>query len=133
MQTTHDIHSKRPTSPHLTIYKPQISSTLSIFHRMTGVANFFALNIFVWWFIAKLTTGFAPCSAECSIMKDFEIFLKPVLILISYSFIYHSCTGLRHLFWDLGKGMDVKTVNLTGWSVIVLSFILTTILWGVIL
>ena len=124
----------RPLSPHLTIYKPQITSILSIMHRITGVCLFFGLIIILWTinlysFKPMNVTGLKDiwlCISE-------NIFLFSLLILWSYCIFYHLCAGIRYLFWDAGIGMEIRTVNLTGWITIVLSTILTCAFWYTII
>ena len=115
--------STRPTSPHLTIYKPQISSMLSIGHRFSGMGVFFGLSIFAWWFICWVFNDFEPSYI------DFlnNIFVKAILFLTSYGFFYHLCTGIRHLIWDLGIGFEIRSVDYSGWVAVAASIILTII------
>ncbi len=116
---------ERPTSPHLGIYRPQITSILSIFHRLTGVALFFALSLLVWWFNLFVYSSFCTCFlflAECWIFK----FLA---LCFSFAYFYHLCNGIRHLFWDLGLCFSVRVVTLTGIAVIFFSLIFTTPVW----
>jgi len=122
---TEDVKKKRPTSPHLSIYKPQISSVLSIGHRLSGVALFAALAAFCWWFILWVFSKFEPCYLD---MLDNNI-VKFVLLLASYGFFYHLCTGLRHLVWDTGRGFSICAVDYSGWAAIACSFVLTAIFW----
>ena len=117
-----EIYNKRPTSPHLTIYKPQISSTLSILHRMTGVALFFAISMLVWWLIFDKFDNNYLQLAGCYIIKI-------CLIAISFAWFYHLCNGIRYLFWSMGYGFSIKAINLSGWAVVVCSVVLTLLLW----
>ncbi|HJD57793.1 MAG TPA: succinate dehydrogenase, cytochrome b556 subunit [Rickettsia endosymbiont of Ceroptres masudai] len=121
-KTKQEIYNKRPTSPHLSIYKPQISSTLSILHRMTGVALFFAVSILAWWLILSKYDNNYLQLANCCIIKI-------CLVAVSYAWFYHLCNGIRHLFWDIGYGFSIKAVNITGWCVVVCSILLTVFLW----
>lgn len=123
-----------PLSPHLTIYKPQISSVLSIMHRITGFVMFFGFLIILW------TTNIY--TFKSSTLEDFgniltyitkNKFFMSVVILFSYCIFYHMCTGIRYLFWDAGKLMEVKMVNLTGWLAITLSIIFTGVFWYIII
>eukprot|EP00919_Chromeraceae_sp_WS-2016_P067553 GHVR01159635.1.p2 GENE.GHVR01159635.1~~GHVR01159635.1.p2 ORF type:complete len:130 (-),score=3.03 GHVR01159635.1:545-934(-) len=123
-----------PLSPHLTIYKPQISSVLSIMHRITGFVMFFGFLIIIW------TTNIY--TFKSSTLEDFgniltyitkNKFFMSVVILFSYCIFYHMCTGIRYLFWDAGKLMEIKMVNLTGWLAISLSIIFTGVFWYIII
>lgn len=129
MKKRADILSNRPTSPHLSIYKPQISTTLSITHRATGGAMYFALIALSWLMILFQFDGLCEC-----IKVDFNAFyVKLCLYALSYAGIYHFCNGIRHLFWDIGIGFSIKTVNFTGWLVVFASVAFTIALWSVIL
>ncbi|NBX02678.1 MAG: succinate dehydrogenase, cytochrome b556 subunit [Alphaproteobacteria bacterium] len=125
--------SQRPLSPHLTIYRPQISSVLSILHRMTGVALFFGVLLLVVWlsiaaFYPALYSGFYEAMNSR--------FGRIVLLGFTQAFFYHLCNGVRHLFWDMGKGFELKTMARSGWAVVIVSLSLTLaswcpVLWGV--
>ena len=116
----------RPLSPHLTVYKPQITSVLSIFHRITGVALTFGLILLVAW-IFTLSLGE-------EYFEYFVMFIKSwfgLLILFGFTFAlnYHLCNGIRHLFWDAGYGYEIETVHKSGLAVLVVSFVLTILIW----
>ncbi len=118
-------------SPHLTIYKPQISSVLSIFHRLSGVFNFFGMIALVWWivFIAYTQTPYS----ETWIWNFFTTHLgMAILMAWSFSLFFHMCTGVRHLFWDMGIGFSLRAVNITGYIAIVTALTLTSICWFII-
>ena len=111
-----------PLSPHLQVYKWQLSSLLSITHRMTSIFNLMGMMFFTLW-IFMLFLGE-------DVYKYFEIFSSTVIgkfifVGITWSFSYHLLNGIRHLFWDFGLGFELKTSNITGLMVIFGSFILT--------
>ena len=117
---------ERPISPHLQVYKPQITSVLSIFHRITGVALTFGLILLVAW-IFTLSLGE-------DYFEYFVMFIKSwfgLLILFGFTFAlnYHLCNGIRHLFWDAGYGYEIETVHKSGLAVLVVSFVLTILIW----
>ena len=117
----------KPLSPHLTIYKIQITSALSILHRITGVFLFFGLLAILW-----ITISFVY--SYSNVLDPMYLFYtsnygKALLILWSYCLFFHFCTGIRYMIWGLGKGFDIKYVNISGWLVIISSIILTTISW----
>ena len=117
---------ERPISPHLQVYKPQITSVLSIFHRITGVALTFGLILLVAW-IFTLSLGE-------EYFEYFSLFIKSwfgLLILFGFTFAlnYHLCNGIRHLFWDAGYGYEIETVHKSGLAVLVVSFLLTILIW----
>jgi len=114
MSINHEIRNKRPTSPHLSIYKPQINSTMSIFHRFTGIGIFVGFSILVWWMICWIFSKF-----------DQEIFnfincglVKLCLYAVIVAFFYHMLNGIRHLFWDIGKGFSICALMKTSYMVL---------------
>tara|TARA_Y100000590_G_scaffold104934_1_gene119383 strand:- start:230 stop:616 length:387 start_codon:yes stop_codon:yes gene_type:complete len=118
--------NQNPLSPHLQIYRWHISSLLSITHRISGVINLLALILIFFWIII-LSLG----------EKNYELFLisinsffgKFILIGFSWSMCFHILSGIRHLFWDMGYGFEIKTANITGIIVIILSLFFTTTFW----
>lgn len=120
-----EIHKARPISPHLSIYKPQISSVLSIGHRLSGVGLFFMISALGWWFILWVFSKFDPIY-----LKIFDsFFVRFLLIVTSYGFFYHLCTGIRHLIWDIGWGFSIRAINYSGWLAVIASILLTLIFW----
>ncbi len=120
-----EVKNSRPTSPHLSIYKPQISSMLSIGHRMSGIGLFFALAMLCWWFVFWVFSKFEPCYLN---FFDHSA-VKLLLVVASYGFFYHLCTGIRHLVWDTGRWFSIPEINYTGWLAIVVSVALTALYW----
>ena len=128
---TQTLHKNRPMSPHLSIYKLQLTSGLSILHRMTGAYLYLGLVIFAWtlftmayfpYILENIGTYFCNCSIAGFIFKIMAIGW-------AFSLFYHQLNGIRHLFWDIGKGFDLKTTYLTGRIVFILSIILTLGCW----
>ncbi|MBM3590422.1 MAG: succinate dehydrogenase, cytochrome b556 subunit [Alphaproteobacteria bacterium] len=123
---THD-HSK-PTSPHLQIYRWNISSITSIMHRLTGVGLYFSILI-IAWFIVYYTYSFGSISdqksCECTTTLILKALFFGAIIFVIFSLYYHFCNGIRHLFWDIGKGFDLKKARITGYLVLLTSLILT--------
>jgi succinate dehydrogenase / fumarate reductase, cytochrome b subunit len=132
MNSNKDTYSGRPTSPHLGIYRPQISSMLSIMHRLTGVAMFFCISILSWGFIVAQSYGYINSECDCLQALLSCWLTKLAIVGISYAFIYHFCTGVRHLVWDMGKGYDLESVNRSGWFIILFSIAFTVIFWVVL-
>ena len=118
--------SKNPLSPHLQIYRWHISSLLSITHRISGVINLLALILIFFWVIA-LSLGENNYESFLLIINSF--FGKFILIGFTWSMIFHSLSGIRHLIWDLGYGFEIKTANISGIIVIISSLVLTIIFW----
>ncbi|KAI5196404.1 hypothetical protein E4T42_01945 [Aureobasidium subglaciale] len=120
----------RPVSPHLGIYKPQITWYGSALNRVTGVAlsggfYLFGLSYLVapafGWHVesAALAASFAAWPAALAILAK---------LVASFPFTYHSFNGLRHLMWDMGKGITNKQVQVTGWTVVGLSVLSSFVL-----
>jgi len=122
--------SKRPLSPHLLIYKPQLTSVLSIVHRGTGVALAGGLLLVVYWLMALATGPDAFGNAQI-IMGSW--IGNIILFGFTFALFYHLCNGIRHLFWDAGLGLDLKTVYASGWSVLAASIVLSFVTWFVAL
>jgi succinate dehydrogenase / fumarate reductase cytochrome b subunit len=117
-----------PTSPHLQIYRWNISSISSIMHRLTGVALYFSILI-IAWFIVYYTYNFGSIteqeSCECMITNILKTLFFGAIIAIVFSLYYHFCNGIRHLFWDIGKGFRLKTAKITGYLSIISATLLT--------
>lgn len=116
----------RPLSPHLQVYRPQLTSGLSIFHRATGVGLAFGLPVFVWWLVA-LAKG--DSAYDCFLRAAHSLMGTVLLMGWSWAFTFHLCTGIRHLFWDMGVGLDIKDVYKTGYIALTLSTLLTLFFW----
>ena len=120
----------RPLSPHLTIYRPQLTSITSILIRITGNALILSTLLIVWWLFSAATSVQYFQVAD-GIMNSW--FGKLVLIASLWAVWYHLLGGVRHLIWDRAIGLDLKTAEYLGWSVIVGSVLLTigkiAILW----
>ena len=115
-----------PLSPHLQIYKWQISSLLSITHRIVGVINTLAITIICFWSLTLLLGA----ENYLTINKFFQSFFgKFVAVGLCWSFSFHILNELRHLFWDLGFGFDLKTSKVTGVMALVGSFLLTILFY----
>jgi succinate dehydrogenase / fumarate reductase cytochrome b subunit len=116
----------RPLSPHLQIYKPQISSALSILHRITGVALGLGLLLLAWWLIAA-ASGKQDFAIVQSLLAAW--FGQAILLGFSWSLFFHLCNGIRHLAWDAGYGLELPAVNKSGWAVVIAAFVLTFGAW----
>jgi succinate dehydrogenase / fumarate reductase cytochrome b subunit len=116
----------RPISPHLTIYKPQISSVPSITHRITGVGLGVGTIWLAWWLIAA-----ASGPDAFAIVQTFSgsIIGRLLLLGFTWALCFHFINGIRHLIWDLGFGFDLKSMELGGWITVYGSVILTAIVW----
>ncbi len=120
----------RPLSPHLQIYRWQITSVLSILHRLTGLwlgVGLLALSVAIWLV--------APAPAAYRSYAHFLTSPLGLILLVSWSFcfFYHLLNGIRHLFWDLGHGFAIVHFYRSGWLVVVGSLLLVLVVWGFVL
>lgn len=116
----------RPLSPHLTIYKPQITSVLSILHRGSGVFLSLGIPLIIYWLYA-LSSGPAAYETAAGFFSNW--FVKFFLFLWTAAFYYHFCNGIRHLFWDMGKGFDLENLRKSGIAVLAAAGVLTILTW----
>ena len=121
---------QRPLSPHLDIYKKQITSVLSIAHRMTGVVLAIGALFVSAWLVIVASDYDSYAWFQQIIASWFGML---ALFVFSASLIYHLLNGIRHLLWDIGWGMEIQTVVKTGYLVIALSTGLTALLWVIAL
>jgi len=116
----------RPLSPHLQVYRPQVTSVLSIAHRMTGVVLAFAALLLTYWLASA---AYGPESfARAQVLMESWVG-RLVLFGFTFSLFYHLCNGVRHLGWDMGWGFDLVKLRLTGVVVIIASMGLTVLSW----
>jgi len=116
----------RPLSPHLGIYRPQISSVLSILHRISGI--FLAIGIIglAYW-LSALAGGPAAYADAVGVLGSGPG--KLALFLWLLAFCYHFLNGIRHLFWDAGLGFEIQQVIRSGWAVLIGAAVLAATLW----
>ena len=114
--------NESPLSPHIQIYSWHISSLVSITHRITGIINMITMTLICFW-LSFLLLGEVSYNFLQNILNTF--FGKFIIISIVWSFSFQILSEIRHLFWDIGIGFELKTSNITGLIVIVGSFALT--------
>lgn len=119
-----ELYKKRPVSPHLTIYKPQTSSTFSIFHRFTGTALYFSFLVIAWWLVALISTNFEESILNLSSC----LIMRIAFVGLFFSLNYHCLNGIRHLFWDLGYLFEIKQIDYSAYVVISVAIILTGVI-----
>ena len=119
----------RPLSPHLQVYKPQLTSILSILHRGTGIVLSIGSIFLVSW-ILVLTLGESAYQIYSQLVNNW--FGKLVIFGFTFGLFYHLSNGIRHLFWDAGYGYDLKDAYISGFAVIFSSLSLTLITWLII-
>jgi len=117
----------KPLSPHLQIYRPQLTSMLSITHRATGVGLSVGTVILLYWLVS--VAGGAEVYAQAQQNLNCWV-VRLTLIGWTWAFFFHLCNGLRHLGWDAGFGFDLKTAYRTGYAVIITSLVMTALIWA---
>ena len=119
----------RPTSPHAQIYRWQIGNSLSILHRLTGVALALGLLALCAWLVAL-------ASGEQSYAAAMKLFASPlgvsVMMAWIFAFLFHLLNGVRHLFWDIGMGFERTQRHASGWFAILGALGLTLCVWALI-
>ena len=120
------MEDKNPLSPHIQIYNWHISSLISISHRITGIVNITIITLICFW-VALLFLG----NSNYELIQNFfgTYFGKFIIIGTAWSFSFQILSEIRHLFWDLGLGFELKTSNITGLLVIFGSLVLTILIF----
>lgn len=118
--------SDRPLSPHIQVYRPQLTSVLSILHRLTGVALAVGTLLLVYWLAAA---ALGPGAYEGA--RGFLGSWLGMVLLFGWSLalFYHLCNGVRHLAWDAGYGLSLVSTYGSGWAVLVATAALTLLAW----
>ena len=118
--------TNRPLSPHLQIYRPMLSMTMSIMHRITGVGLALGILGLVWWLVAASTSD-----AYFALVQSFFFnwFGRLVLFAMTWALIHHMLGGLRHFVWDTGRGFALNHVEWLVRANIIGSVLLTILLW----
>lgn len=130
MSTAQDIKKKRPLSPHLQVYKPQLTSFSSILHRITGLSLTIGLLMMAWWLVsAAIGPEAYGTFMEISSMP----LLKILYVGWTLAFFYHLANGIRHLFWDIGFLFKLKNAYAAGYFVLLFTVAMTGITWYCIL
>lgn len=121
----------RPTSPHATIYRWQITNTMSILHRLTGLGLVAGAVVMVVWLWAA---SYSPHGVYSDLYAMLVTPLGHVALMgWTLAFFYHFGNGIRHLFWDIGKGFALPHVTLSGIAVALFTVAMTGLTWGMIL
>ena len=120
------MENNNPLSPHLQVYKWHVSSLVSIATRITGIINIFSITLICIWF-ASLLLGESNYKIINIFLQSF--FGKFLAIGITWSFSFQILSEIRHLFWDMGYGFNLKISKITGLLVIIGSFILTILIY----
>ncbi len=118
--------TKSPLSPHLSIYRWPITMTLSILHRVTGVAMSVGLIVLCAWLMSA-AAGAADYERVVSLLST--MIGKLMLIGFSFAFFFHLANGVRHLVWDLGYCFEIHQANASAWFVLLLAGGMTAAFW----
>ncbi len=117
---------ERPLSPHLQVYRWQITMTMSILHRTTGIILVVGAFALAWWLLAVAAGGQAYADAAACLASPLGMI---VLFGFSLALVYHLLNGIRHLLWDAGWGFEIPEVYRSGYTVFVLTVVLTALIW----
>ena len=120
----------RPLSPHLQVYKPQLTSMLSIMHRGTGIALAVGTLMLSCW---RLSVASGPAAYDEFAGFAGSWFGQFLLLGWTFSLFYHLANGIRHLLWDAGWGLDIDAAYTSGYMVIAASVVLTVATWFIAL
>ena len=118
--------SSRPISPHLQIYRPQLTSVLSFAHRVTGL-TLGLYSIALVMLLVAAAAGPRPFSAAQRLMQS--LFGEVLLFGGTFCLFLHLCGGIRHLWWDSGRGFELGAIYASGWAVVAVSTALTVAAW----
>jgi succinate dehydrogenase / fumarate reductase cytochrome b subunit len=117
----------RPLSPHLQVYRPQLTSMLSIIHRLTGVALAVGALLFTYWLTAA---AYGPEAYDRAQAFMGSWFGNLILFGWTFALFYHLCNGIRHMAWDIGLGFGMQQLNRSGILMVVVSVGLTGLTWA---
>ena len=121
---------ERPISPHLQIYRPMLTMIVSITNRVTGAMLYFGMALLAAWLVAAARGPEAFASIEAVYGSYLGLL---VLFGFTFALMFHTLAGIRHLVWDLGKGLDLRSIEWGAVAVVAGSIVLTLLLWLVIL
>lgn len=119
-------NGSRPQSPNIQIYRPQLTSVLSIANRISGLIMSVAAVGLVLWLLA-VAEGPEAYAVVQSLLSS--VFGQIVLLTATFAYFLHLCGGIRHLAWDAGYGFELSAIYASGWVVVVASFMLTATAW----
>ena len=116
----------RPLSPNVQIYRPQLTSVLSILNRITGILLSACAVVLVVWLVAAAwgPQTYAPVQAVIASWIG-----RIVLFMATFAFFLHLCGGIRHLVWDTVHGFELRSIYISGWAVVAASAVLTVAAW----
>ena len=118
----------RPLTANIQLYRPQLTSVLSITNRITGIVLVLGAMWLVVW-LAAAASGPGAYSSVREVLISWPGQLT--MVLFTFSFFFHLCGGLRHLMWDTVHGLELRWIYISGWAVVFASILLTVIAWAV--
>ena len=120
--------TRRPLSPHLQVYRPQLTSVLSIMNRVTGLASSVGTVMLVWWLAAAASGPVAFGHVQWFLSSWLGLFM---LFGWTASLFYHLFGGLRHLAWDMGYGYSLEATHRSGYAAVAATLVATVLVWVV--
>jgi succinate dehydrogenase / fumarate reductase, cytochrome b subunit len=121
------VTDNRPLSPHLQVYRPQLTSVTSILHRFSGLLLSLGMVMVVAWLLALANGVQAFESVNAWLASPLGLIL---LVVWTVALFYHLLNGIRHLLWDAGWLLELKGAYASGWTVLILTAVLSAIVWG---
>lgn len=119
---------RRPMSPHLQVYRPQLTSVLSIANRLTSIAISAGTLLLVWWLVAAASGPRAFATVQ-------HVIANPIGLLVLFgwtvSLVYHFFAGIRHLVWDSGHGFSLPATHRSGWITVAATVAVTGLIWAI--
>jgi succinate dehydrogenase / fumarate reductase cytochrome b subunit len=119
-------HRPRPRSPNIQIYRPQLTSVLSIVHRLTGITLSAGAVVLVIWLVAGAAGPQTYAFVHAAIASWFG---QVILFGATFAFFLHLCGGIRHLVWDTVHGFKLRSIYISGWLAVAASIVLTVAAW----
>jgi len=116
----------RPMSPHLQVWRWHVTMATSILHRATGIALYVGVLLLAGWVVALASGAEAFDTYRALLGSPLGLV---VLFGLTVAFLYHLANGVRHLFWDAGKGFEPKTADMTGWAAIAFGVVAAVLIW----
>ena len=117
----------RPVAPNIQLYRPQLTSVLSIANRITGLIATVAMIAFVAWLVAAALSPEVYGAMRAAAMT---LAGRAALLVATFAFFLHLCGGIRHLLWDAGIGFELRTIYASGWAALAASAVLTAVAWA---
>ena len=122
------IDAERPLSPHIQVWRWHLTMFTSIAHRASGAGLYVGALILAGWAVAL---GAGPAAYDGYMHLLGSPLGKLVMFLLTRGVFYHLANGIRHLIWDTGKGLDVKSANFSGVVAIAFAIVATLVIWGI--